>query len=137
VVKIKQRYVQRVKVMLLAAEGYPLSKEMTDTVSVISQISGKSTRTLSRTLSLLKLVLKIQDACHRVLSCFRGQVSGVIAVGTLPVSQGYILAANLAAPDLFAILDEIMGTPVTNVKLEKMLTACKKTKPNSADPKSL
>ncbi len=90
-----------------------VSKEMTDTVSVISKISGKSTRTLFRTISLLKLVSKIQDT---------------ISVGKLPVSQGYIFAANLGSPDFFTIFDEIMETPVTNAKLEKMLTAYKKAK---------
>ncbi len=93
-----------------------VSAEMTDTLSVISKISGKSTRTMFRTISLLKLVPKIQDA---------------ISSGKLPVSQGYIFAANLGSPDFFAIFDEIMETPVTNAKLEKMLTAYKKVKPKS------
>ena len=90
-----------------------VSKEVTDTVSVIAEISGKSTRTLLRTISLLKLVPKIQD---------------VISAGKLSVSQGYLFAANLGNPDFFTIFDEIMETPVTNAKLEKMLTAYKKAK---------
>ena len=44
-----------------------LTKEIVDTVSTISEISGKSIRTLHRTISLLKLVPKIQGACPRVL----------------------------------------------------------------------
>ncbi|MCX5806023.1 MAG: hypothetical protein NT010_08155, partial [Proteobacteria bacterium] len=39
--------------------------------------------------------------------------------------------ANLGSPDFFTIFDEIMETPVTNVKLEKMLTAYKQAKPKS------
>ncbi|MBA4419428.1 MAG: hypothetical protein C0392_16220 [Syntrophus sp. (in: bacteria)] len=90
------------------------AEEFSATVAEIIKISGKSTRTLHRTISLLKLVPKIQD---------------VIADGTLPVSQGYIFASNLGSPDFFTIFDEIMKTPVTNAKLEKMLTAYKKAKP--------
>ncbi|MBA4417823.1 MAG: hypothetical protein C0392_07925 [Syntrophus sp. (in: bacteria)] len=93
-----------------------LSGEIADTVSAISEISGKSIRTLSRTISLLKLVPKIQD---------------VIASGKLPVSQGYLFAANLGSPDFFTIFDEVMEKPVTNVTLEKMLIAYKKAKPKS------
>ncbi|MCX5805483.1 MAG: ParB/RepB/Spo0J family partition protein [Proteobacteria bacterium] len=99
-----------------------VSKEVTDTVSVIAVISGKSTRTLLRTISLLKLVPKIQD---------------VIQAGKLPVSQGYLFAANLGSPDFFTIFDEIMETPVTNVKLEKMLTAYKRRKPESTYQKPI
>ncbi len=91
-----------------AAEGF------SETVSEIVEIVGKTTRTLFNGLSLLKLVPKIQD---------------VIADGTLSVSQGYIFSANLGSPDFFTIFDEIMAKPVTNAKLEKMLTAYKKAKP--------
>jgi ParB family chromosome partitioning protein len=91
-----------------AAEGF------SDTVSEIVEIVGKTTRTLFRTISLLKLIPKIQTA---------------ISDGTLLVSQGYIFAANLGSPDFFTIFDEIIKTPVTNAKLEKMLTAYKKAKP--------
>jgi ParB family chromosome partitioning protein len=98
-----------------------LSKEMVDTVSTISQISAKSTRTMLRTISLLKLVPKIQD---------------VISTGKLPVSQGYLFAANLGSPDFFTIFDEIMETPVTNVVLEKKLTAYKRRKPKT-EPKPI
>jgi hypothetical protein len=97
-----------------------LSKETVDTVSTISEIVGKSTRTLLSTISLLKLVPKIQDVIH---------------VGKLPVSQGYLFATNLGSPDFFTIFDEIMETPVTNVKLEKMLTAYKRRKTESTGQK--
>jgi len=90
-----------------------VSKEFAATVAATIEISGKSTRTLHRTMSLLKLVPKIQD---------------VISSGTLSVSQGYLFAANLGSPDFFTIFDEIMETPVTNAKLEKMLVAYKKAK---------
>jgi hypothetical protein len=39
-----------------------VSKKVTDTVSVIAKISAKSTNTVLRTISLLKLVPKIQAA---------------------------------------------------------------------------
>ena len=88
-------------------------KEVTDTVSVIAEISGKSTRTLHRTISLLKLSDEIQAA---------------IRAGTLPVSQGYLFAANLECPDLMKIFNNIMKAPVTNAALERMLTEYKKVK---------
>jgi hypothetical protein len=90
-----------------------VSKEVTDTVSVIVKISAKSIQTMHRTISLLKLVPKIQEA---------------IVDGKLPVSQGYLFSANLGSPDFFTIFDEIMVKPVTNAKLEKMLTAYKNAK---------
>ncbi|MCX5805824.1 MAG: ParB/RepB/Spo0J family partition protein [Proteobacteria bacterium] len=99
-----------------------VSKEIAETISAISKIAGKSTRTMLNVISLLKLVPKIQY---------------VIANGKLPVSQGYLFAANLGSPDFFTIFDEIMETPVTNVKLEKMLTAYKRRKPESTDPKPI
>ena len=90
-----------------------LSEEIVNTVLTISDIVGKSIMTVHRTISLLKLVPKIQDA---------------ISAGNLPVSQGYLFAANLGSPDFFTIFDEIMETPVTNAVLEKKLTAYKKAK---------
>jgi ParB/RepB/Spo0J family partition protein len=88
-------------------------EEVSCTVQEIEKIAGKSISTMFRTISLLKLVPKIQDA---------------IIAGTLPVSQGYLFAANLGSPDFFTIFDEIMEKPVTNAKLEQMLTAYKKAK---------
>jgi ParB family transcriptional regulator, chromosome partitioning protein len=92
------------------------------TVAETLKISGKSIRTLHRTISLLKLVPKIQEA---------------ILAEKLPLSQGYLFAANLGSPDFFNIFDEIMEKPVTNAKLEKMLTAYKKAKSKSTDPKPI
>jgi hypothetical protein len=66
-----------------------------------------------------------------VLECFPAFADrrrGIIVAGILPVSQGYIFAANLGSPDFFTIFNEIMEKPVTNAKLEKMLTAYKKGK---------
>ncbi|MCX5816283.1 MAG: hypothetical protein NTX75_08585 [Proteobacteria bacterium] len=60
-------------------------KEVTDTLSVIADISGKSIRTMSRTISLLKLPPEIQAAIRQE---------------NLPVSQGHLFAANLDCPDL-------------------------------------
>ncbi len=97
-------------------------KEVTDTLSVIAEISGKSTRTLLRTISLLKNPPEIQTA---------------IREGNLPVSQGYLFAANLDCPDLMKIFTNIMKTPTTYIALERMLTAYKKVKPDSGDPKPI
>jgi hypothetical protein len=77
------------------------------------EISGKSTRTLFRTISLLKLSDEIQTAIRQ---------------GNLPVSQGYLFAANLECPDLMKIFTNIMKKPVTNDTLDGMLTEYKKVK---------
>jgi hypothetical protein len=61
-----------------------LSEEIVTTVVTISKISVKSITTLLNVISLLKLVPKIQDA---------------IAAGILPVSQGYLFAANPGSPN--------------------------------------
>jgi hypothetical protein len=97
-----------------------LPTEIRVTVTQISEIIGKSIKTLFNVISLLKLVPEIQDA---------------VSVGTLPVSQGYLFAANLGSPDFFTIFNKIIETPVTNAKLEKMLTAYKKAKPGLSGPK--
>jgi ParB family chromosome partitioning protein len=97
-----------------------VSKEFAATVAATIEISGKSTRTLHRAMSLLKLSPEIQSA---------------IQAGNLPVSQGYLFAANLDCPDLMQIFTDIIKTPVTNTTLEKMLTAYKKVKPDSSGTK--
>jgi ParB family chromosome partitioning protein len=99
-----------------------VSEAMTETVSVIVDIAGKSTRTLLNGLSLLKTPDEIQAA---------------IREGNLPVSQGYLFAANLDCPDLAKIFQSIMKTPVTNATLNNLLTAYKKVKPDSGDPKPI
>ena len=99
-----------------------LSDEVVDTLSTTAQISGKSIRTLSRTISLLKLSDEIQAA---------------IRAGNLLVSQGYLFAANLDCPDRDKIFEAIMKTSVTYLALEKLLTAWKKPKPDSGDPKPI
>jgi hypothetical protein len=50
---------------------------------------------------------------------------------------GYLFAANLGSPDFFTIFDETMETSVTNAKLEKMLIAYKRRKPESTYPKPI
>jgi hypothetical protein len=71
-------------------------------------------------LSLLKLSDEIQTAIRQ---------------GNLPVSQGYLFAANLDCPDLMKIFTNIMKVSVTNATLEGMLAAYKKVKPDSGDTK--
>jgi ParB-like chromosome segregation protein Spo0J len=97
-----------------------LAEEIADTLSAIAEISGKSTRTLLRTISLLKLPPEIQAA---------------IRAENLPVSQGYLFAANLDCPDLMKIFTDILKTPVTYITLESRLTAYKKVKPDTGKTK--
>jgi len=62
-----------------------LSKEIAETVSAIVVIVVKTTRTVFNGLSILKTPDEIQAAIQQ---------------GNLPVSQGYLFAANLDCPDL-------------------------------------
>ena len=91
-----------------------VSEEIAFTVNAIIEISGKSYPTLFRTISLLKNPLEIQTAIQQ---------------GSLPVSQGYLFAANLECPDRDKIFEAVMKTPVTNATLNNLLTAYKKVKP--------
>jgi hypothetical protein len=61
-----------------------VSKEFAATVAATIEISGKSIKTLYNMISLLKLSPEIQAE---------------IRAGNLPVSQGYLFAANLECPD--------------------------------------
>jgi len=97
-----------------------LSEEIVDTLSTTAEISGKSTRTILRTISLLKLPPEIQAE---------------IRTGNLPVSQGYLFAANLDCPDRGKIFETVMKAPVTYLALEKLLTAWKKPKPEPGKTK--
>jgi ParB family transcriptional regulator, chromosome partitioning protein len=99
-----------------ASEGFSA------TVAETLEIVGKSIKTLFNTISLLKLSPEIQAA---------------ISAGNLPVSQGYIFAANLDCPDLKNIFDTVIKTPVTNATLERMLTAYKKVKPDLTNTKPI
>ncbi|MCX5811061.1 MAG: hypothetical protein NT178_00730, partial [Proteobacteria bacterium] len=97
-----------------------LSEEIACTVQAISEIAGKSISTVFRIISLLKLSPEIQTA---------------ISAGNLPVSQGYLFAANLECPDRTKIFDAVIKTPVTNATLDRMLTAYKKAKPDPNNTK--
>ena len=90
-----------------------LPKKVANTVLAITNISGKSIQSLYRAISLLKLPNEMQAAIRQ---------------DKLPVSQGYILAANLDCPDLTKIFESIMERPVTNETLSQLLSEYKKDK---------
>jgi ParB family transcriptional regulator, chromosome partitioning protein len=99
-----------------------VSEGFSATVAEILGITGKSTKTLFNGLSLLKLPDPIRPA---------------VSEGTLPVSQGYIFAANLDCPDCSKIFEAVVKTPVTNAALTNLLTAWKQPKPKPTDPKPI
>ena len=99
-----------------------LPGEVAKTVLAIAEIVGKSIMTVFNGLSLLKLPDEIQTA---------------VSTGNLPVSQGYLFAANLECPDRDKIFQAIMKTPVTNATLNNLLTAYKKVKPTPGVTKPL
>ncbi|MCX5811714.1 MAG: hypothetical protein NT178_04115 [Proteobacteria bacterium] len=68
-------------------------------------------------------------------SKLRGMNTRAIRSGNLPVSQGYLFAANLDCPDLMQIFTDILKTPVTYISLESRLTAYKKPKPDPNNTK--
>ncbi len=106
-----------------------VSEEIAATIAAITEIVGKSTKTLFNMISLLKLSEEIRTAIVPPLSGLNR------TEGTLPVSQGYLFAANLECPDLMQIFTDIIKTPVTNATLQTMLTAYKKVKPDPSDTK--
>ncbi|MCX5814289.1 MAG: ParB/RepB/Spo0J family partition protein [Proteobacteria bacterium] len=97
-----------------------VSDAIAATFAAILEISGKSTKTLFNTISLLKLSPEIQTE---------------IRSGNIPVSQGYLFAANLECPDRMKIFTDILKTPVTYIALERMFTAYKKVKPDPGNTK--
>jgi len=99
-----------------------LSEAMVSTLDTIMKISGKAYTSMFRTMSLLKLPDQIQAAIRQ---------------DTLPVSQGYLFAANLECPDRDKIFEAIIKAPVTYLALEKLLTAYKKVKPEPGTKKPL
>ncbi len=92
-----------------------LPDEIRPTVGLILEVTGKSINTTYNTLSLLLNPAGIQSA---------------IQGGAIPLSQGYLFAANLDCPDIESIFNSVVKTPVTNAALERMLTAHKKVKPD-------
>ncbi len=70
-----------------------LPEGIAPTVGAIIEISGKSYSTLFRNISLLKLVFKIQEAIVPPMSGLNHTSE------KLPLSQGYLFAANLGNPD--------------------------------------
>jgi hypothetical protein len=83
-----------------------LPDEVVATVATISRIAGMKTRTLQNVISLLRLPQEIRDA---------------VKTGAVPVSQGYILAANLENPGLMTVFGGILANPVTNRRLTELL----------------
>lgn len=99
-----------------------LSDEIATNFVAIEEITGKSITSLYNGLSLLKLPEGIRKA---------------VSEGTLPVSHGYLFAANLDCPDSSKIFESVMKKPVAYAALGNMLTAWKKKKPESTKPKTL
>jgi hypothetical protein len=65
-----------------------MENEIAATVAAIMEYVGMKTRTIENILSLLTRPQKIRDA---------------VKTGAIPVSQGYILAANLGNPGLTTV----------------------------------
>ena len=99
-----------------------VKSKIAETVSVISKYVGMTTRTIENLLSLLTLPQEIGDS---------------VKTGAVPVSQGYILAANLKNPGLMAVFESILTNPVTNKKLAELLKkAGQADPPAAAEPAS-
>jgi ParB family chromosome partitioning protein len=100
--------------ILYGREDQRLPDEIVETVSTISKITGATSRSIQNILLLLRLPQEISDA---------------IKTGAVPVSQGYILAANLENPGLMTVFEGLLANPVTNKRLTELLK-----KADQADP---
>ena len=83
-----------------------VENEFAATVAAIMNYVGMKTRSIENILSLLRLPTEIGDA---------------VKTGAVPVSQGYILAANLDNPGLMSVFESILANPVTNKRLTELL----------------
>jgi len=77
-------------------------------VVAIAKISRKSTTSIHRAFTLLKLPGEIQTA---------------VKEGLITVSQGYIFAANLDNPGLMETFNASLATPMTNTALANKLAS--------------
>ena len=83
------------------------------TVDTVAKISGKSLGSIRNILTLLKLPEEMKSA---------------VRDGRIPVSQGYIFAANLDNSGLMETFDSILLKPMTNAELTNKLASYKKVK---------
>ena len=89
-----------------------VENEFAATVAAIMNYAGMKTRTIENILLLLRLPNEISDA---------------VKTGAIPVSQGYILAANLNNPGLMTVFESILENPVTNKRLTELLKKATQT----------
>ena len=85
-----------------------LKNGFAENFSAITKITGKTTRTMTNLLSLLRLPPPIQAALKE---------------GKIGLSQGYLFAANLNNPKLLEIFAAVLKKPVTYEALKKLLDA--------------
>ena len=90
-----------------------LEKGISDTVSEIVNISGKSSRSVQRIISLQILPPEVREA---------------VRAGKITVSQGYTLADNVSHPGFAEILAEALNGSMTNEALLKRFKDYGKTK---------
>ena len=83
-----------------------VDKAFAENFATISGVTGKSTRSMNNLFSLLTLPVPFQAAVRE---------------GKIGVSQGYIFAAHLDNPQLYAIFEAILKKPATNDELTKLL----------------
>jgi ParB-like chromosome segregation protein Spo0J len=88
--------------------------------AAVTRLTGKSSRSTTYLLSLLKLPPDIRDA---------------VKDGTIGLSQGYLFAANLKNPQLMEIFKAVMKKPVTYEALKRLLEAAPKTEDTPTLPK--
>ena len=88
------------ELMKVMREPEYTSQKFIATVSMTFEISGKSILTLYNGISLLKLPDEIQAE---------------IRAGNLPVSQGYLFAANLERPDRVKAVNEKPSFNMDNI----------------------
>lgn len=90
-----------------------LQSNFTGIVPVLKKISGKSTSSIKRCLSLLRLPEEIQAN---------------IKSGTIGKTQGYIFAENIGSPNLLEVYHSVLKKPITNKALKTRLNIEKKVR---------
>jgi ParB-like chromosome segregation protein Spo0J len=100
-----------------------VSPDVADSLSAIAKFTGKSARSLQRSVAFLALPEEIREA---------------LRTGRLLVTQGYLFADHLDNPELLQIFRNLLSAPVTNEKLKMQLEAYAKRRvrypPKGASP---
>jgi ParB family chromosome partitioning protein len=96
--------------ILFERDRLRLEKDIVVTVTTMEKITGKSSVSMRRLESILRLPAEVQNA---------------LETGALPLSQGYIFVENLDHPKLLDVLRMVLAEPLTNASLRNLFKRLK------------